>query len=340
MLVADTTRVGRTVSPESKPPVASDWKRIVKPVEPFLERVMRCLADQIGRFEPEIARYADYALANAGKQLRPSLVAMSGSAIGELHEDHVRVAAIIEMVHLATLVHDDIMDGAEMRRRRPTLAANWGSEVSVLLGDCLFAHALEMAAGFPTTEVCRAVSQSTKTVCTGEILQTHRRWKFDLTREDYFKMLEMKTAELFALSCDLGAWLAGATPEERASLRAYGLALGTAYQVYDDCVDLFGREAEAGKSLGTDIAKGKLTLPVLVLIERAAEPECHRLRQMINQWESSFLPEMIRLMDGCGALGESQAVIGRYLGVARSALAGVGASAAREALVRLAGLVG
>jgi octaprenyl-diphosphate synthase len=272
--------------------------------------------------------------------MRPWLVALSADCLGGVAEPHVRVAAIIEMVHLATLVHDDIMDGAEVRRRKPTLAAHWGSEVSVLLGDCLFAHALEMAAGFPTTEVCRAVSASTKTVCTGEILQTHRRGRTDLGREDYLKVIGMKTGELFALSCDLGACLAGASGAERAALRGYGQALGTAYQIFDDCVDVFGREAEAGKSLGTDLAQGKVTLPVLVAFERTRGADGQRLHQMINHWQPGTLPELLSLLGRVEALAESQAVIGRYLGAAHAALGIIAPSASREALERLADLLG
>src|SRR5213594_4620588 len=125
------------------------------------------------------------------------------------------VAVIIEMVHLATLVHDDVMDEAEIRRRRPTLAANWGNEIAVLFGDCLFAQALKLAAGFPTPEICRAVAMATNTVCAGEILQTQHRRDFNFTREKYLKAIEMKTAELFALSCDLSACLSGTTPGAR-----------------------------------------------------------------------------------------------------------------------------
>jgi octaprenyl-diphosphate synthase len=195
-------------------------------------------------------------------------VALSASALGGAGDDHVTVAVIIETVHLATLIHDDVMDEAEIRRGRLTLAANWGNDIAVLFGDCLFAHALKLAASFPTPEICRAVASATQTVCSGELLQTQHRGDLRLTREQYFKVLEMKTAELFALSCELSACLCGAPPEVRQSLRQFGLALGTAYQVYDDCVDLFGSEAVAGKSLGTDLATGKLTLPVLLLTAR------------------------------------------------------------------------
>src|SRR5439155_8474951 len=151
---------------------------------------------------------------------------LSAGATGGLNEAHVNVAVVIEMVHLATLVHDDVMDEARIRRGRPTLAAHWGNEISVLFGDCLFAHALKLAASFPTTEICRAVSVATNTVCSGEILQTQHRRDFRFTREKYFQVLEMKTAELFALSCDLSACISGASAAQRYALRQFGLALG------------------------------------------------------------------------------------------------------------------
>jgi octaprenyl-diphosphate synthase len=141
-------------------------------MEPFLERVAEQLMAQADEFEPQIVAYAQYALTAQGKQLRPVLVGLSGEAAGGLNNSHLTVAVIIEMVHLATLVHDDIIDEAELRRGKPSLAANWGTEVSVLLGDCLLAHALKLAASFPTPEICREMAAATNTVCAGEILQT------------------------------------------------------------------------------------------------------------------------------------------------------------------------
>src|ERR1051325_2978031 len=142
---------------------APDWKDVVEPVRPFLEKVAENLSAQVGTFHAEIAHYARYALTNQGKQIRPALVALSGAAVGHPNEGLVRVAVIIEMVHLATLVHDDVMDEAELRRCRPTLAANWGNAVSVLVGDCLFAQSVALAASFPTPDVCRAVAKATNT---------------------------------------------------------------------------------------------------------------------------------------------------------------------------------
>jgi octaprenyl-diphosphate synthase len=213
--------------PSGSPPKSSiSWEEILEAVDPFLKSVAKRLLTQAQEFEPQVAAYAEYALSGHGKQLRPLLVSLGGSACGKINDSHVTVAVIIEMVHLATLVHDDIIDEANLRRGRPTLSANWGNEISVLLGDCLFAHALKLAASFPTPEICRAVAAATNTVCSGEILQTQRRRKFNLSREEYFKILAMKTAELFALSCDLGALLSQASAAQRDALRHYGLALG------------------------------------------------------------------------------------------------------------------
>src|SRR5437588_4256801 len=281
MFAADPKVVPRPRAEAASPESVVSWKEIIEPVEPFLQAVSRRLAKEVESFDPDIAPYADYALGGQGKHLRPALVALTANALGKPEEAHVTVAVIIEMVHLATLVHDDVMDEAEIRRGRLTLAANWGNEIAVLFGDCLFAQALKLAASFPTPEVCRAVAMATKTVCSGEMLQTQHRRDFQFTREKYLKVLEMKTAELFALSCELSACLSGCAPEQRQLLREFGLAFGTAYQVYDDCVYMFGSEKAAGKSLGTDLAKGKLTLPVLVLWERADGVDRARLQELV-----------------------------------------------------------
>ena len=308
------------------------WKRIIASAEPFLDLVAQRLAQQIGEFERDIAAYAEYALTNQGKQLRPALVAMSGGATGTLTDSHALAAVIVEMVHLATLVHDDVMDGAQIRRGRPTLAAMWGSEISVLLGDCLFANALKLAAGFPTTEICRAVSMATNTVCSGEILQTQRRRNFELSRSEYFKFIQMKTGELFALSCDLGACLSGATASHRQALRQFGMSLGTAYQVYDDCLDLFGREAMAGKSLGTDLAKGKLTLPIILAIERGTDEEKRLIERLVRNWDPVFFPQIAGVLQQRECFeGAKSAVVG-HLDEARNQLRALPESASRKAL--------
>ncbi|HKS36590.1 MAG TPA: polyprenyl synthetase family protein [Verrucomicrobiae bacterium] len=337
MFAADTKAVEVAATPASELP--QSWKQIVEPVGPFLEQVTRHLAEQVRTFDDEIASYAQYALTNQGKQLRPALVALSARSIEKLNDDLVTAAVIIEMVHLATLVHDDIMDEAVLRRSQPTLAANWGNQISVLLGDCLFAHALKLAAGYPTPEVCRAVASATKTVCSGEILQTNRRRQFQLSRAEYFRVLEMKTAELFALSCDLGAWLSGTAPRERAALRKFGLALGTAYQIYDDCLDLFGSEVSVGKSLGTDLANGKLTLPVLVAWERANPADRSHLQALIERWDDRHFARVVELLEEYDALDESRKTVQRFLQAARQSLDLLPDTESRLALAGLTGFL-
>jgi octaprenyl-diphosphate synthase len=339
MVAAETKTGAPPVGTESPGRSISLWKDIIEPVHPFLERVANRLADQVHSFDPEIVPYAKYALTNQGKQLRPALVALSAGATGRINDSLVTVAVIIEMVHLATLVHDDIMDEAEIRRRRPTLAANWGNTISVLVGDCLFANALRLAADFPTPDICRAVASATNTVCSGEILQTHQRRDFRCTRSRYIKVIEMKTAELFALSCELGAALGGSSQPGRAALRKYGLALGTAYQVFDDCLDLFGTEAVAGKSLGTDLASGKLTLPILVALESGSPEDQARLRDYVQNWEPALFPRLQELLEKYEAQSVSRAIVEGYLESAKRALRSISDSPSRAALMCLADFV-
>jgi len=296
------------------------WKQIVEPVGPFLDTVAVRLAEQVTAFDPGLATYAEYALNGQGKQLRPALVALTARALGQTREEHITVAVIIEMVHLATLVHDDVMDAGEIRRGKLTLAARWGNEIAVLFGDCLFAQALRLAAGFPTPEVCRAVALATNTVCAGELLQTRHRRNFPVSQREYYKVLEMKTGELFALSCDLSGLIGGATASQRASLRAFGRAFGTAYQLYDDCLDLFGLESQAGKSLGTDLANGKLTLPVLLLWQKAGAADRARLEGWVQNWQPRRLEDVLNLLSRYGILPPALETVHAYLRQAREHL--------------------
>ena len=305
-------------------------------VNPFLQAVDQRLIRQASEFDPKIVPYAKSALNGGGKHLRPTLVALAGDAVGKVGDAHITAAVIIEMVHLATLVHDDVMDEAEIRRGQLTIAANWGNEIAVLFGDCLFAQALKLASGFPTMDVCRAVATATNTVCTGEILQTQHRRHFELSWREYFRVIEMKTAELFTLSCDLAAFLSDAKAEQRMALRQFGAAFGTAYQVYDDCVDLFGSETAAGKSLGTDLAKGKLTWPVLLAWERADAGERARLEHLIQNWRPENLAAVNKFLERYETLEPSLAVIAKYLELARRALKTLPESGGRAGLFGLA----
>jgi len=335
MLAADSKVVPAAGGDAVRAEAAVSWKRISDPIESFLDAVHQRLAQEVEAFDPAIYPYADYALNGQGKHLRPALVALTANALGQASETHIKAAVIIEMVHLATLIHDDVMDEAEIRRGQLTLAANWGNEIAVLFWDCLFARALSQAASFPTPEVCRAVAMATNTVCSGEILQTQHRNDFHLTREEYFKVLEMKTAELFALSCELSAFLSSAQPVQRGALRRFGLCFGTAYQIYDDCVDLFGSESTAGKSLGTDLAKGKLTLPVLLARERAEASDRERLQGLIHGWQAGSMKALAKLLVKYDTLAGSLDILNDHLQQASEALGVLPASGGRVGLLGL-----
>jgi octaprenyl-diphosphate synthase len=232
------------------------------------------LRSQLIAFEPEIREMVEYCIDTSGKRIRPALVFLSGwRGPDVISTDLVRLAAVVEMVHLATLVHDDIMDSADLRRNRRTASRAYGPTAAVLLGDALFAHALNLATQYATTDVCSAVSESTRKVCSGEIVQTLRRGSINITRSDYRRIIDLKTAELFHVSCMLGAKLAGSPPKYVTAVSHFGRHLGLAYQIYDDLADYFGQEKNIGKTLGTDFASGKLTLPLITLLERLSTPE-------------------------------------------------------------------
>ena len=166
------------------------WRDVLQIIQPCIGSVTERIEDQVKTFDSEISEMAGYALSGVGKQFRPSLVALAGNAeYNEFPDDLVNIAVIVEMVHIATLVHDDIMDQASMRRGKTSLASRYGNPSAVLLGDCLFAHALKMASAFPSTEVCRAVASATKIVCSGEIRQTLTRSPQSVDRENYFRKI-------------------------------------------------------------------------------------------------------------------------------------------------------
>lgn len=276
---------------------------------------------QARSFDPAVEGYVTTVLGSSGKRIRPALALLAGGACSSPDADHAKLGIVLELIHLATLVHDDIMDGAEMRRAAPTAAARWGNALSVLLGDCLFAHALELAASFDSTHISRKISRASNEVCSGEILQTQRRFDLGLTIPEYFRIIRMKTAALFSAATELSAWLSGASIPVQDSMRRYGELLGTAYQVYDDCLDLCGSEKEAGKTLGTDLVKGKLTLPILYLMEDATDSQRSQLNTLILRQEPIDLTVLAGIANYAGAVTRAVSTGRQMLVDARSALA-------------------
>lgn len=301
---------------------SSDFATVFRQLGPHMAALDKFMRTQVDQFEPEIRDMAAYCLDSTGKRIRPALVFLSGWIdAGAVRDDIVRAAAVVEMVHLATLVHDDIMDDAELRRSRRTAAREYGEAAAVLLGDALFSQALHIASGFPTTEVCLAVSASTRLVCSGEIMQTLRRHEVDISLAHYRRIIDLKTAELFRVSCYLGSRLAGRDPACVSGAEAFGRHLGIAYQIYDDLVDFLGEEARIGKTLGTDLASGKLTLPLMMLLERLPSDERARLLAGLRGGESLGLAASSKRMRELGIAAAVVVDINTELASARAALA-------------------
>lgn len=216
-----------------------------------------------------------------GKRLRPMLLLLSASATGRITRDHAVLGAVVEMIHTATLVHDDVLDEASTRRHVATVNARWNNETSVLFGDYLFTHSFHLASSLESTLACRLIGRATNIVCEGELAQIHERGNCDLSEETYLQIIDGKTAELCALCCFLGAHFAGADETVSRSMEQYGRQLGIAFQIADDVLDLLGSEDETGKSLGTDLEKQKLTLPLIRLLDQADEPQSTRIRELL-----------------------------------------------------------
>lgn len=274
-------------------------------LRPELERVEGRIRAQAEEFDPAVEPYIGYILDTSGKRIRPALTFLAGGSTGEVKDDHHKLAVILELIHVATLVHDDIIDGAEIRRQAPTANAKWGNALSVLLGDCLFSYALMLSTEFEDAVIGRKVAMAANEVCSGEIIQTQRRFDMTLSREQYFDIIEKKTAALFAAAMELGARLNGQEDETCATLREFGLAIGTAYQIYDDCIDLVGEEKDFGKTLRTDLNRGKLTLPILNLLESANEKQRAKLHRLLIQKEPIDLSALANIADYVGAIEDA-----------------------------------
>src|SRR5271170_4171555 len=279
-----------------------DLKKHLATIKPDLDKIEERLRFQVQDFDPGISGYVSYALDGNGKRIRPALVLLAAHASGKSTPQHVDLAVVVELIHLATLVHDDIMDGASKRRGKPTASAKWGAEISVLLGDCLFCHALKLSTHFDDRSIMRSIAEASNEVCSGEILQTQRRFDLKLSIPEYIKIISMKTGALFRVSTEMAAVLNDCRPDEVLAMRNYGEYLGVAYQIYDDCLDLVGTDASTGKTVGTDLAKGKLTLPLLHVLGQVSPVEQAKLHDIILHGNEENRIELLALVVDRGGL--------------------------------------
>lgn len=228
----------------------------------------------------------DYASQFQGKRLRAMTVLLIANGFGKLKQQHVHVAAYVEMIHAATLMHDDLLDSASQRRSLDCVHVKWGSHAAVLLGDWMYSSAFSSATFMDDQTASRVLADATKRVCRGEIEQNLSRGNFNLSAEDYLSHIDGKTAALFDAAAFLAAHYAGASPKDCQSMSSFGLLAGRAFQIADDLLDVAGDEGVVGKSLGTDLGNGKLTLPLMRLRDNLSETEATQLEKMFGDEKS------------------------------------------------------
>ncbi len=280
----------------------STLSSLYAPIATELAAAEQIFQAELGSRFPFVQQLVDHCADFQGKRLRPSLVLLCGRACGGISQEHTILAAVVEMIHTATLVHDDVLDDAVIRRHAATVNAEWGNETAVLLGDFLFTHAFHLAASLDSTRACRWIGHATNKVCEGEMQQIHHRGNFDLDERDYLEIIEGKTAELTAVACRLGAYYAGAPESTVAALDRYGRSLGVAFQIADDVLDIWGEERVTGKSLGTDFEKQKLTLPVIRLLSLAEPAAAVSVRSLLAQATTEARRRLRPALEQSGAL--------------------------------------
>jgi len=237
-----------------------------------------------------------------GKMLRPALVLLFGEASENRQDAHLTLAAVVEMVHLATLVHDDVLDEADIRRQHPTVNATHGNETAVLLGDYLISHAYNLCSSLNDQFAARAIASTTNTVCEGELLQVSQRNNPDLTEGAYFDIIRGKTASLTSVCCGLGARYAGVDSERVTAASDFGMAAGVAFQIVDDVLDIAGTQRDTGKTTGRDLAFGNATLPIIHCLATGRPETQARMRAIVSGQPDVAVDEVQCLLTESGSL--------------------------------------
>ena len=280
-----------------QPVTLSAWARLFAPIGPQLAEVERRLQAELRHSDPFVDELAQRSFNLGGKRLRPALLLLTASAVGDVNDAHLTLAAVVEMIHTATLVHDDVIDEADIRRHKETINARWSNQTSILLGDYLFTHAFYLASSLDTTFGCRTLGRATNIVCEGELLQTAASGDFELSCQQYYRIINAKTAELCACCCALGAHYAEGDQHTVSRFDSFGKHIGMAFQIADDLLDLTGEEHAVGKSLGTDLTKRRMTLPLILLRDQLPQPqqcELHALFELPSQASRTALLDWLK----------------------------------------------
>jgi len=300
---------------------------------------MRRVDEVIGqRLASEVAlinQISHYIVSAGGKRIRPRLVLLFSQALGFLGQERFELAATVEFIHTATLLHDDVVDESSLRRGRQTANALFGNAASVLVGDFLYSRAFQMMVGVNRLRVLDVLADATNVIAEGEVLQLMNMHDADLAVDDYLRVIRYKTAKLFEASARLGAVLADAPIGVEEACADYGRSLGTAFQLVDDLLDYEGDTHALGKNVGDDLREGKPTLPLLVAMSRSTEAERELIRHAIEHGEPDRLDDILAIVRRTGALEATREAARAEADKARSALSALPESSAREALLEL-----
>jgi len=298
-------------------------------------RVDQLIVDQLHSDVEMVENIGHYIVDAGGKRLRPLLVLLAAAALGRCTDRHIKFAAVIEFIHTATLLHDDVVDISSLRRGRPTANAECGNAPSVLVGDFLYTRAFQLMVQLGDTDLLRHMADTTNTIAEGEVLQLVRAGDAETTRDQYLDVITRKTAILFAAGC-YGAAILAAEPEEvRLHLRDFGLNLGIAFQMIDDVLDYEGDPATMGKNMGDDLTEGKPTLPLIYTLEHGTSDEQALIRHAITHKTSGQIEEVLAAVRRCGALQFTRQRAQHYHDRALKALGTLPESDARQALERV-----
>jgi octaprenyl-diphosphate synthase len=264
---------------------------------------------------------------------------LTGKACGKLTPSHITIATVVEMVHMATLVHDDVLDEAELRRKGATINHLRGNESAVLLGDYLISHSYHLCSSLDSQMASRAIARTTNQVCEGELLQIDNRNNLDLDEKTYTQIITHKTAVLCAACCQLGATLAGASADTISRMERFGLSLGIAFQIQDDILDILGHTSQVGKTLGIDIEKGKMTLPMIHFMKTAPREHRELLRSLLTIHEPDQVEKIRNLILPSDSIDYARNQARQYTQQARRSIAGLPDSPAKDVLDAMADFV-
>ncbi len=317
--------------------VTSALTNLTECIAPQLAAVDRLFHEELVGDLPCVNVLVKHVSRFRGKMLRPCLVLLSGKAcganLGAISTDpHVVIATVVEMVHMATLVHDDVLDEAELRRKGATINHLRGNEAAVLLGDYLISHSYHLCSSLDSQFASRAIGRTTNRVCEGELLQIDNRNNLDLTEETYLEIITRKTASLCATCCALGARYAGASEETVKKLETYGLSLGTAFQIQDDILDIIGDGNVVGKTLGIDIEKGKMTLPMIHFLQTAPREHRTLLRSLMSSADADRSERIRNLILPSDSIAYARDRAKQLVARARQAIADLPETDARQVL--------